>query len=1111
MTENYNILLAKIDRFIRKYYKNQIIKGLILGLAVLGIFYLSVFLLEYFNHFSVKVRTGLFYGSLAISLVLFIRFILLPVFGFLKIGKVISIKQASKIIANHFPNVQDKLLNTIELQESEEAKNKYSQDLVLASIDKRIAELKPIPFQLAIDLRRNIPLLKYLAAVVILFVIVLGFSPEVISEGSERIINHRTFYERPAPFTFKLESDSLLVEKGNDFTIKVNVEGEYAPSEVYISYSSTKFIMKKISAVQYEYQFKNLNNSLQFSFLGDDLESDKYMLRVIPTPMIMDILVDIEVPDYTGENDLLLENVGDITIPEGSTVSWKFSTIDSDSLNCRFSDSVNIKISNTDRNTYEASRRFSKSTSYSISVFNNYLSKEDVISYYVNVVPDLYPGIQIMAKPDSINPFIIHFLGNISDDYGFGGLKFKYTVDEVIDSMVNLPFDGNLLAQEFYYGFDFSTLKASDKKKVEYYFEVWDNDGVNGSKSTRSNLFSYQIPSKSEIDSLSDNASKEMEDMLKESMEIAKKLQKDVKKLKEKTMQSELSSWEQKQAIEDILKQENQLEKLLDEIAKQNESKEELDNSMQEMNEEIQKKQEQLQDLMENVMDEELQKLLEELRQLQDEMDPKELENLTEELDMSYEDLNEQLDRNLEMLKKYDLQNKIEDKVDELEKLAEVQNELSEQAKDKSLSKEELSEKQAKQKKEFENIKEDYEDVLKENQELEEPMNLDDFKQEMEDIQENFEQNQEMLEKGKNSKASKGQKKNSKSLEKLSKSMQKMMQQQMQEQASENMDDIRQIIENLVTFSFDVEQLMINLGELNKNDPQIIDKREQQNKLAGDFSIISDSIYALAKRVPQLSSLVNKELLRVSKGLNRIEEFFDDDYAKSLSPITREQQFIMTAANNLALLLNEALESMQQEMSMQSSGQQNCQKDGQGKPSFSQMQKMQQSLKEQVKGMLDQMKGQKGEKGSKGKAGMNKKMAQMLAQQEVFRKMMQELGQGSKVGSETQKILSEINKMMKDNEKDLVNKNITPNLLERQKLILSRLLEAEKSENQREIEKKRKSKENKDVLLSNPEKYFEYNDRKHNFSELFEKNNVALKNYYNNKYKKYLKKINEDR
>ncbi len=1106
MSESYKILLSKIDQFIRKYYINQILRGLILGFSLIGIFYIAVLLLEYYNHFSIDIRTILFYVSVTVSLIILIKFILIPLFGLFRIGSVITNKQASNIIANHFPYIKDKLLNTIELEESSNNDLNISGDLIIASIDKRISELRPIPFSSAINFKRNIPLLRYFAIVAVLFIIILSFSPSIITEGSERLINHRTFYSKPAPFTFHLINDSLYVEKGSDFNLNVKVTGEYAPLEVYIYYQGNKLLMKKISNIEYEYLFRNLNNSIDFNLIGDNIKSENYTLNILPSPVILNFSVEVDVPEYTGETDQLFQNIGDINIPEGSIVSWNFSTVDSESMYCQFSDSSFVSLAMTNDNSFSMTKSFTKSTSYSLSLKNEYLEKDGIINYYINVTPDIYPGIDVISQTDSLNRFATHFIGKVFDDYGFNRLTFNYSIDENVTELIEIPINKNTTQNDFYYGFDFSAINIDEDKKVEYYFEVFDNDKVNGSKSTRSNMFVYQMPSKEKLDSLSSNTSDKMEDLLRESMEIAKKIKDDVKKLKDKNFENNLSGWEQKQMIEEIIQQENSLEKLLDELNRERESKQQFENAISEQSEEILKKQQLLQEMMENLLDEELKNLLEELQKLQDELSPKQIEEITEELDLSYEDLSEQLDRNLEMLKKFDLQNKIENKIDELEELAKDQNELSNKSEDKENSIDELNKEQSKQNEKFEKIKEDYKQILEENKELNSPMPLDEFNQEMNEISEQFNKDSDNLQKNKRGKASKGQKNNSKSLQKMSKAMQKMMDSMQQQQASEDMDDMKQIIENLITFSFDQEKLMLELADINNNDPKIIEKRENQNKLADDFQIINDSIYALAQRVPQLSSLANKELVKINKKIIKVDDGFEETNIKL---VRREQQHIMTSANNLALLLGETLESMQNSMSMQMAGNQNCQK-GKGKPDFSMMQQMQQSLKDQVKGMLEQMKSGKGKQSKFDKNGTNKRLAQMLAQQEVFRKMLGELGSNQKVGGKTQKILNEIDKLIQDNEKQLVNKNITPELLERQKLILSRLLEAEKSENEREIEKKRKSMENKEELFSNPEKYFEYNDRKNNFSELFEKNNIALKNYYNNKYKKYLKKLNED-
>ena len=61
MHANYTSLIHKLDEFIRKYYKNQLLKGLIYSTALLLVSFIAVTLLESVAHFNSTIRTILFY------------------------------------------------------------------------------------------------------------------------------------------------------------------------------------------------------------------------------------------------------------------------------------------------------------------------------------------------------------------------------------------------------------------------------------------------------------------------------------------------------------------------------------------------------------------------------------------------------------------------------------------------------------------------------------------------------------------------------------------------------------------------------------------------------------------------------------------------------------------------------------------------------------------------------------------------------------------------------------------------------------------------------------------------------------------------------------------
>ena len=115
---NYEILIQKLDEFIRKYYKNKLIRGTIYSLSLLLLSYLSITLLEYFGNFGIAVRTTLFYGFIIATLAVLGVWIVVPLSKLYKLGTVISHHQAAQIIGTHFQHVKDKLINVLQLREN---------------------------------------------------------------------------------------------------------------------------------------------------------------------------------------------------------------------------------------------------------------------------------------------------------------------------------------------------------------------------------------------------------------------------------------------------------------------------------------------------------------------------------------------------------------------------------------------------------------------------------------------------------------------------------------------------------------------------------------------------------------------------------------------------------------------------------------------------------------------------------------------------------------------------------------------------------------------------------------------------------------------------------
>jgi hypothetical protein len=160
MHKELDILKFKLKGFIRKYYKNQILRGLMVSAALLLVFLLAVNLIEYYIWSNTLTRTFIFYTFLGASLFVVFHYILIPLIRLLQLGKILSNKEAARIIGDHFPEVSDKLLNTLQLEENWKLGSPANLELVMASINQKAAKLTPIPFKKAIDFKQNLKYLK---------------------------------------------------------------------------------------------------------------------------------------------------------------------------------------------------------------------------------------------------------------------------------------------------------------------------------------------------------------------------------------------------------------------------------------------------------------------------------------------------------------------------------------------------------------------------------------------------------------------------------------------------------------------------------------------------------------------------------------------------------------------------------------------------------------------------------------------------------------------------------------------------------------------------------------------------------------------------------------
>jgi ABC-type transporter Mla subunit MlaD len=458
--------------------------------------------------------------------------------------------------------------------------------------------------------------------------------------------------------------------------------------------------------------------------------------------------------------------------------------------------------------------------------------------------------------------------------------------------------------------------------------------------------------------------------------------------------------------------------------------------------------------------------------------------------------LNNDLDKTLELLKRYQVEENIQHLSEDFNKLAKRQ----EQLKNKNYKRSE-SEQQKIEQKSIQNsldfLKKNFQETLKLNSDLKSPYQIQDLSKDIEDIQQQLDKINQDIGKKSSKKLKQEQQAASDQMKKLSKKMEDMLNEMNSMSMNMNMEDLRQIIENLNEFSFAQEDIYLKLQPTYATDPLYNELMKSQNKLENDFLIIKDSLNSLSTRVVQMSKLINKELKNINYAMQTALSEFEQLHRRA---VMRQQRSIMNSTNILALYLDELSDQLQQQMSQSASGK------GQKpmpKNSMQQLKQQQKNLKQQLEQLLEELK----KSGGKTNGKVNEQIVKTLAEQEIFNKMLKDLQNSKGISPEGMKQLKEIKKMSDKNVNDLINKNITQELLRRNEQIKTRLLEAENAERKREQDKKRESKEGKNERREFPKEIEQFLKQKSEYKETLQKFNLDLNLYYKNLSKEYYQRI----
>ena len=1114
MDEGIKDIYKKIAFFKHRYYLNLLIRGSILVPAIVLGYFLIASILEY--NLWMNRQTRLLILVLFFILVAFclIKFLLKPIAWWVN-KKGLGEEESAKIIGRHFPAVADRLLNIIQLTTSSK-----KSPLLKASINQKAEQLQPVPFEKAIDLKENKKYLRYLILPLSVIIVLIFVNGNIFTKSTHRIVRFDQEFSPEAPFQFILLNKSLSAFFNEDFTLQVSLEGSAIPEAAYIVSGNQRWKMENLESGKFQYTFEKIQNPINFQIESSGFFSSLHKVEMVNRPEITRLKIALRFPGYIGRRSEEITNAGNIEIPEGTKITWTIGTEFATKAKISFGSIGSPQdMQLIDNKDFTFNKNFNNPDQYSIILENKSSKNKDKISYSIDIIKDQYPEITVENLQDSVLYKSILLGGRVNDDYGISELSLNYEREiigaESKKKSIKIPVNAGRAQQNFFYSWNTDSLHLTLGEKITYYFEVWDNDGVNGRKSTRSSTYTFSLPSKEEIKRNISDQQESAENKIDKNLQKAKDLKQSIDEAQQKLRGKQSLDWQDKKLLEDLINQKQKLDQGIDNLQKENKLLEEKKEAFTEENERIKAKSEQLQKLMNELLDEETKKLFNELEKLlKENADLQQIQKMLDKMDRKEINLEKELERTLALFKQLQYDYKLDQAINEIKSQSEKQEKLLNQTEESSkedtnegkdsksnsstdsLNSEkktnrDLAEDQGAIEKETKDFEKSIEDLKELGKEIDQEEDKLPSKEDLEQLKNSEEQSKQSLENGDKKKSSGKQKQSLKQMKQMEQQLQGMQSSMEVEIDNQNLESLRQIVHGLIKLSYDQENLMKGYNNIQQSDPKYIQISQQQLKLQDDSKILEDSLLALAKKDPFMGSIVTREIGELNDHIGKAVENMKERRKGNAGV---EMQFSMTNINNLALMLNDHFENMMNMMAnaMPSKGKG---KKGKAMPNLGKMQ-------QQINDQIEQLKN-----GQKTGRQYSEELARMAAEQARIRKALQEMQE--KLKKEGGQIPgNDIGKKMEQTELDLVNKQITEQTIRRQKEILTRLLETEKSMREQNLDEERKGETAKEYTKEIPRAFEEYLRLKEKEVELLKPLPPKLFPYYKKEVNEYFKRIN---
>jgi len=975
-----------------------------------------------------------------------------------------------------FPKNQDTALNAFQIES--QINGTQSKELASTFIDKiakRIAGVNPN------DILDKSPLLniKLITAIIMLIsIVVLSISWEQSANAFYRWKNYNEKFLAPKPFKLYSLTRNQHILGGEKTSITIKSEGETPdsvllrlnPTQITLNRRDSSIIELKVGLndaglYQFElpelfqdYEYNAIVNAKYFFQAWQYVQSETDTIFVTDRPKLDDFKIKIIPPSYSKLPPESLD--GSIALVQGLKGSIVNINLESNRIlkSCFIKLNDTINFFETEGNKASGEFVIDDNGKFSVHLVDpRGITNRDPIPYHISILPDNNPVIKVIYPPPVItlgNSQLIQYEIEIEDDYGFNNLQLAYEIRrpkylgvEPYIAMFRIPdLNQDTIKQIIKTHWNLSDLMLMPDDEVYYHFELSDNDEISGPKKTISNALIAKVPSLSDLYEKLEKEEEDINEQISESIDDLMVLKDEIDKMELDVLKTENElKWEEQQKVREILDEAKKELRKMKNISDAIESLMEQSDKHELFNKDLMKKFKELSTLLKNIIPQSLLDNLNKTQRSLDEMDLQSLQEALENMSSNISEIESELDRYIDIFKRLQAEQKLTELKNRLEKLVHQRDKLDRDIEsfDNTSNEKRIWQEELRGLEELTNINDEIKEASdlikpfsqKSSTRLDELKNSSDFdlaSKNIEDTISNLKNN--------NMKSARSSSQSSlNNLNNIQRELVNIQKEFENETVSEMAGKLEKIMRDVLFLSKEQEQLREETLSLSRNSSLLKEMANKQQIIQDQLNQTIKQMIDLSKETFSITPQIGKS---IGKANNAIEQTKSDITNRDIRNASKNQNQAMEGLNSAALNL---FQSIQQ---MQSSG---------SASGFEQFLKMMQQMAGQQQSLNQQ--------------GMNLNLGQMSsdAQQQILQSMLK--GQKN-IQKTLQELIKEIqqsgkqqgngdlNGIARDMQEvisDLSKFRYNRKTKEKQRRILSRMLDSQTSLSQRGFKDERKS------------------------------------------------------